>query len=88
MTWPVAERVIVGGWPAANAQLEATCASKTGQTGQTGQRLESAWQFGALSGQKPPSHDPKLARGTALKRNPGLARRASPIDSAQRVPQP
>jgi hypothetical protein len=85
MTRPVVERVIVGGWRTATAQLEGTCAPKTGQTGQTGQRVESAWEFGAFSGQKPPSHDPKLGSGTVQQ---GMGGVDSPIESASRMPQP
>ena len=88
MTRPVVERVIVGGWCTATAQLERVRAPKTGQTGQTGQRVESAWEFGAFSGQTPPSRDPKLASGPILGRNPGVAGIASPIDPAQWMPQP
>jgi hypothetical protein len=88
MTRPVVERVIVGGWRTATAQLEGTRAPKTGQTGQTGQRVDSAWEFGAFSGQTSPSHNPKLARGPVLGRTPGMADIASPIAPAQRTPQP
>ena len=88
MSRPVVERVIVGGWRTATAQLEGTCAPKTGQTGQTGQHVDSAWEFGACSGQTSPSHNPKLASGPVLGRNPGVAGIASTIAPAQRTPQP
>ena len=85
---PVVERVIVGSWCTATAQLERVRAPKTGQTGQTGKRVESAWEFGAFSGQAQPSRNPKLASRPVLGRNPGVAGIASPIDPAQWMPQP
>ena len=88
MTRPVVERLIVGGWRTATAQLEGTRAPETGQTGQTGQRVERTREFGGFSGQTPLSHDPKLASRPVLGRSPRVAAIASPIVPAQRMPQP
>jgi hypothetical protein len=83
MNRPVIERVIVGGRRTATAQLERACAPKTGQTGQTGQWVENAWEFGAFSGQKPPSHDSKLASAPVQDGVEGVDR---PINAVQRMP--
>src|SRR5687767_12382197 len=93
MTLPALDRAVATGRLAQVAQLKETYVPKTGQTGQTGQRIEDAWKFGAVPGQKLTSRHPKLASahqnpasGTVQQPNPAAQDVGTPIDSAYRRP--
>ena len=72
MTLPMLDRTVLVGRRAQIAQLQGIHDSKTDQTAQTDQRIETAGEFGAISGEKLTSPHPKLTSGTAQRLHPGV----------------